>query len=242
MSIAKLTVKKVNRDTLATTKTRLFNTNSIGELKVDGSDSIFWYTENKADRRTTATEYKVDETNATIAAYFGGAGEYLELSVLKKKVGAVVSDYAYTLKFNLDDIKDGYADPSDSGKSWIVVYPNAFGKIEYQVNAPLGFLDGISNFLSYKFLDSVNGADISADATGVIDYAAKTIAIEVNAGATITSLIATFVVSSNCLAYISTTLQVSGTTSNDMTNPVVYTLVGADGRSVDWTVNTTVAS
>lgn len=243
MSIFQATVKKINRTTLSATKTRLFNTNRIGELKVDGSDSIFYYTDNKADRREPTVEYKVDETNATISAYFGGAGNEISVSALKKKVDGIVSDYAKTIYLNLDDIVDGYADhDAPTTKSWLVVYPNAFKKVEYQVNAPLGFFDGVSNILSYAFLDSVNGADITADATGVIDHAAKTITVTVNNGATLTSLQASFVLSTGASAVVGSTAQVTAVTSNNFSSPVVYAITGVDGRVSNYTVTVTAAA
>lgn len=242
MSILQATVKKINRTTLSSTKVRLFNTNRIGELKADSNDSIFWYTDNKLDRRDASDEYKVDETVATISPYFGGGGSEITVPALKKKVDGRTSTYAQSLVLNVDDIFDGYADPSDANKCWLVCYPNAFKKVEYQVNKPLAYFDGVSNVYSYAFLDSVNGTDITADAVGTINYATKAIAVTVNNGATVTSLQASFVLSDGAVAYVSTTLQVTASTSNNFTNPVVYAVTGVDGRTVNWTVTVTIAS
>lgn len=241
MAILQAGVKKINRTTLPATKTRLFNTNRIGELKVDGSDSIFWYTDNKNDRRDAAVEYKVDETTSTISAYYGGSGNEISIPALKKEVDGITTDYDKTLILNLDDIVDGWADPSDANKCWLVCYPNSFKKIKYQVNKPLGYFDGVSNFYSYVFLDSVNGTDITADATGVINYATKAIAVTVNAGATVTSLQASFVLSSGASAVVGSTAQVTAVTANNFSSPIVYAVTGVDGRSVNWTVTVTVA-
>jgi hypothetical protein len=242
MSILVANVKKINRTTLAATKARIFNTNRIGELKVDSSDSIFWYTDNKDDRRNSAIEYKVDETTTVLSAYYGGSGNEISVSALKKRVDGKTYDYAKTLILGLDDIVDGYADPdAPTTKSWLVCYPNAFKKIEYQINAPLGFFDGVSSVLSYKFLDSVNGADITADATGVIDYATKAIAVTVNNGATLTTLIASFVLSTGATAAVGATAQVTAVTENNFSSPVVYAVSGVDGRAINWTVTVTVA-
>lgn len=243
MSILLANVKKINRTTLSATKARLFNTKNIGELKVDGSDSIFYYSERKDNDRTPAVEYKVDETNATLTAYYGGTGNEISVPALKKKVDGITSAYAKTIVLNLDDIIDGFADPDEPTlKCWLVCYPNAFKKIAYQINKPLAFFDGVSSVFSYSFLDSVNGADITADAVGVINYATKAIAVTVNNGATVSSLQASFVLSSGALAYVGATLQVTASTSNDFTNPVVYAIVGVDGRSVNYTVTVTIAA
>lgn len=241
MSILQATVKKKNRDTLATAKVRLFNTNRISELKVDGSDSIFWYTDNKLDRRDSSDEYKVDETTATISSYFGGNGNEISVPALKKKVDGKVSTYAQTLILGLDDIFDGYADPDDANKCWLICYPNAFKKVEYQINKPLAYFDGVSSIYSYVFLDSVNGSDITADAVGVINYATKAIAVTVNNGATVTSLQASFVLSDGAVAYVSSTLQVTAVTANNFSSPIVYAVTGVDGKTVNYTVTVTVA-
>lgn len=242
MSIFVGTIKEIDRTTLSTTKKQIFNTNRIGELKADGNDSVFIYTDNKFDRRESAHEYKVDETKATIDATWGGNGNELVLSALKKKLDGQSKDYAETITVNLDDIYSGNADTSDSDKTWIKLYPNTFKKVEYQVDAPIDFFNGLSNFLSYSFLDSVNGAAINADAVGVIDYANKTIAVTVNSGATVTGLKATFSVSTGCTVYVSSTAQVSGTTANNFTSAVTYILTGANGVAVNWTVTVTIAS
>lgn len=241
MGILNATVKKINRTTLTATKVRLFNTSNIGELKVDGSDSIFYYTDNKADRKTSADEFKVDETNATITAYYGGVGNELSVPALKKKVDGKTVDYAKTIYLLIDDIVDGYADPSDVNKCWLVCYPNAFKKVEYQVDKPLAFFDGVSNIFSYVFLDSVNGSDITADAVGVINYATKAIAVTVNTGATVTSLQASFVLSTGATAAVGGTPQVTAVTANNFSSPIVYAVTGVDGRSVNYTVTVTVA-
>lgn len=76
----------------------------------------------------------------------------------------------------------------------------------------------------------------------VIDSAAKTVAIEVVALTTVTALVATFRLSDGAAADVSDTAQVSGTTANDFTSPVVYTITGDDGVEEDWTVTVTVAT
>lgn len=242
MSIFVGTIKEIDRKALSATKKQIFNTNRIGELKADSSDSVFIYTDNKFDRREAAHEYKVDETKATLDAQWGGNGNELVVSALKKKLDSQTKDYAETITVNLDDIYGGYSDTDDSDKTWLKLYPNTFKKVEYQVDAPIDYFNGLSNFLSYSFLDSVNGAAINADAVGTIDYANKTIAVTVNSGATVTGLKATFTVSTGCTVYVSSTAQVSGSTANNFSSPVTYILTGANGVAVNWVVTVTVAS
>ena len=76
-----------------------------------------------------------------------------------------------------------------------------------------------------------------------IDANNHTINLEVANGTSLTNLVATFTLSTGATASIGGTNQVSGTTANDFSNPVVYTLTAQDGTTTqNWTVTVTVAS
>jgi len=243
MSIFRATIKKENRTTLASASTRILNTNRIGELKADGSDSVIKYTRNYWNRNESGDEYTVDETKTVIDGFWAGSGYKIILSALKKKIDGRIMDYAETISINIDSISYGWADPDDATKSWIECYPNTFRKIIYQVNTPIGFLDGLSNLLTFDFLDTPNAA-LSADVTGTISYAAgaKAVALTVPNGTTVTALIATFTVTTGATVKISTTAQVSGTTANNFTSAQTYLVTGVDGRTETYTVTVTIAS
>jgi hypothetical protein len=68
----------------------------------------------------------------------------------------------------------------------------------------------------------------SPAATGVIDENAKTIAITVPYGTDVTALVAKFTTTGSSVK-VGSTVQVSGTTANNFTGPVIYTVMGADG-------------
>lgn len=72
-------------------------------------------------------------------------------------------------------------------------------------------------------------------ATGAINEAEKTIFVLVPQGTDVTSLIADFTTTGISVKVGSTT-QVSGTTRNDFTNPVVYTVTGSDSLTALYTV------
>lgn len=76
----------------------------------------------------------------------------------------------------------------------------------------------------------------------VIDTAAKTVDIEVEYGTDVTGLIATFSLSTGAEADISDVAQVSGTTENDFTSPVTYTVTALDASEQEWTITVTVES
>ncbi|WP_462281485.1 T9SS type A sorting domain-containing protein [Salinivirga cyanobacteriivorans] len=80
--------------------------------------------------------------------------------------------------------------------------------------------------------------------TSVINAGAQTVDVEVPLGTDLTSLVAEFTLSTGATATVSGVEQVSGSTPNDFTNPVQYTVTAQDGVTTkDWTVTvTTVAS
>ncbi|MFC5700407.1 cadherin-like beta sandwich domain-containing protein [Cohnella faecalis] len=75
----------------------------------------------------------------------------------------------------------------------------------------------------------------------VIDPVAHTVAIQVAHGTNVTSLKATFALSSEATAKVGSTTQVSGTTLNSFTSPVTYKVIAANGSEQNWTVTVTVA-
>lgn len=241
MTIFKGTQKSLDRDTKKT-GSYLFNTNRIGEIKADSTDSVFKYTKNHLDRRESSHEYKIDETYATIETYWGGDDKEVSLPVLKKKVDAVVEDYATTISISADKIAYGWADSTDATKSWIECYPNAFKKVTYQVALSLDQLNGMVNLLTFKFIDSLNAAFSGGDRTGTINYSTGAIAISVPAATVVTALVASWTVNTGCTVKVSTTAQVSGTTQNDFTNPVAFVVTSATGLTKTFTVTVTVLS
>jgi hypothetical protein len=77
-------------------------------------------------------------------------------------------------------------------------------------------------------------------ATGVINEAAKTIAVTVPFGTDLTSLIATFT-TTGTVVRVGATVQTSGSTANNFTNPVQYIVTAADSSTATYTVTVTAA-
>jgi hypothetical protein len=77
--------------------------------------------------------------------------------------------------------------------------------------------------------------------TGTINQTNHTIAITVPYGTDVTSLVAMFTTTGSSVDVLSTT-QVSGTTANDFTTPVTYTVTAADLSTQDYIVTVTVRS
>jgi hypothetical protein len=92
-----------------------------------------------------------------------------------------------------------------------------------------------TDFLGYSMSEQTGPA--------TIDTGAHTVAIEVENGTNVTALVASFIGSGLSVVDVSDDVQVSGTTANDFTSPVVYTITAADGSTEqDWTITVTVAS
>lgn len=82
-----------------------------------------------------------------------------------------------------------------------------------------------------------------ASVDGVINEENHTIAVEVPKETDVTSLAATFTLSAQAIAKVGDDAQTSGTTTNDFTNPVVYTIIAGDEETTqNYTVTVTVAS
>jgi len=81
---------------------------------------------------------------------------------------------------------------------------------------------------------SLNGS------TGTIDESAKTIAVTMPYGSDVTALVATSTTTgATVTAGSGTVAQTSGTTPNDFTAPVVYTVTAVDGSTATYTVTVT---
>jgi uncharacterized repeat protein (TIGR02543 family) len=81
----------------------------------------------------------------------------------------------------------------------------------------------------------------SPSVTAVINESAKTVALTVPFGTDVTALVATFT-STGASVKVGTTMQTSGTTPNNFTSPVTYTVVASDGSTQAYVVTVTIAS
>lgn len=95
------------------------------------------------------------------------------------------------------------------------------------------YLNSDNNIISFSFPEETGEA--------TIDAVAHTVDIEVANGTAVTALVATFLLSDGAIADVSDVVQVSGTTANNFTAAVTYTITSANGVEQDWTVTVTVA-
>jgi hypothetical protein len=100
-------------------------------------------------------------------------------------------------------------------------------------------LNTAKDITSFSFTTALNiTSGVSSDCPGTI--AGASIAVTVPYGTDVTSLIATFA-TTGVSVDVSGTAQVSDTTANNFTSPVIYTVHAADGSTANYTVTVTVA-
>lgn len=78
-------------------------------------------------------------------------------------------------------------------------------------------------------------------ATGIINESSKTISVTVPSGTSVTALAAIFT-TTGASVKVSSTAQISGTTTNNFTNPMTYTVTAADSTTATYTVTVTVSA
>ena len=110
-----------------------------------------------------------------------------------------------------------------NGSTWIQLTPND----SVSMLAPLSSKKAITSF---SFANPV--------ASAAIDEGAKTISIILPYNTNVSALIATFT-TTGLSVKVGSTMQVTGTTQNDFTNPVFYTVTAEDNSTVTYTVTVT---
>jgi hypothetical protein len=106
----------------------------------------------------------------------------------------------------------------------------------YTVTVTKGAVSTAKTLLTFSF------AGLTPAVTGTINETAKTVSLVVPNSQSVTALVATFTVSPLATVNIGGVGQVSGTTANNFTNPVVYTVVAEDGSVSNYTVTVTKAA
>ena len=101
--------------------------------------------------------------------------------------------------------------------------------------APTPVPSSAKKITAYKFEASNNPA-LPSDVVGTIDSVNHTVSLTIPSDTAVTSLIATFTLSKGATAQVGTTPQVSGTTHNDFTSSVTYTVTAEDNSTQDWTI------
>ncbi len=102
-------------------------------------------------------------------------------------------------------------------------------KQEYMVTVEVGKS-------SEKQLKTFSFSGLTPVVAGTINESAKTISLTVPNGTNVTALAATFTFSTGANVKVGGVAQVSGTTTNNYTNPIIYRVTAEDGTFTDYTV------
>lgn len=108
------------------------------------------------------------------------------------------------------------------------------------------FLEGEAEDYTVNILsinDILSFSHPQQNSEAIIDNINRTVQLEVAFGTDLTSLAPVFELSSGASVKVDNVNQTSGTSTNNYTNPVIYTVMAADGiNSEDWTVTITAST
>ena len=152
--------------------------------------------------------------NFDVAGVTGAAGEHT--LVRKSSVTSGNTDWAASAGTDADN------------SEWVVYPQNTF---DYLGTHNVVLPSNEAEIFTYTFAEQAGAATISS-ATGLIE-------IEVISSADLTSLVASFTASENATVKVADVAQVSGTTPNDFSADVIYTVTAEDGTVKQWTVRVT---
>ena len=182
------------------------------------------FAEQIAPADINATEHKVNITvaegtslNGLVATYTLSEGATATVSGIEQESGVTPNNFTNTLAFKVT------AENGVDNQLWQII-----------VDVEDSNLSDQANILNYAFAEQLIPATINS--------ATREIEVLVAMDTDVSELVATFTLSENATAKIDEVEQESGTTANDFTNPVVYTVTAENGYTVlDWTVTVTVS-
>jgi hypothetical protein len=208
------------------------------------------YTVSAADG--TAATYTVNVTVATISAKAITAYSFIGFPAALGVINEPAKTIAVILPSgtNVTSLIASYTTTGTGVKVGSAVQtsgttPNNFiSPVLYTVTAADGTTAAYSVYIAFtsnaaKAITSFSFIAFPAS-PGVINEPAKTIAVTVPFGTDLTARIGYFT-TTGTVVKIGATVQTSGTTVNNFTNPVTYTVTAADGTTASYTVTTTIA-
>jgi len=148
---------------------------------------------------------------------------YQGAKLLAKKTGVTKTSWKTTTKL-----------PMGVNLTWKVRASNASGAGPWSKSVAFKVAAGTSKAITAFSFQGLNPA-----AVGAVDQTAHTIAVTLPFGTDVTQLKATFTTTGASVKVGSTT-QVSGTTANDFTDPVTYTVTAGDASTQEYVVTVTV--
>ena len=200
--------------TIVVTKAAASNANSITEFRFNGLEPDVVAAVNPSSALITLTVPFSTDLTSLVATFTNSP-----LSVVT--IGGVVQVSGVTANnFTTNKV---YRVTAENGaiKDYTVIVSKAAASTDNQI-------------LTFSFLA------LDPDVTGTINQNAKTISLVVPYGTNVTNLVSTFTSSPLSTVWILTNQQVSGTTANNFTSPVLYKCRAESGAEQTYTVTVTV--
>ncbi|MBC7126155.1 MAG: hypothetical protein H5T24_11030, partial [Bacteroidales bacterium] len=161
---------------------------------------------------TATVPYTTDITNL-VATFTLSDGATAKVGGVDQVSGTTANDFTNPVTYTVT------AQDGSTTQDWVVTITKA-AEPNHEANITAYSIDGVD---------------------GVINSGDYTISVTLPYGTDVTNLVATFTLSDGASAKVGGVDQVSGTTANDFTSPVTYTVTAEDGTSTqDWIVTVTV--
>ena len=218
----------------------LFNTDKISKFAANSStatDTDIYYKETD-DSRVTPVRFTVEETTTQVTDYKDTANATNSI-----KLGFLEEGYSEDATYeyiDVDNIIYGINDVGNSSSSSVLSISGKQGA-QY-VEQTIEQIEALSE--DGGVLTSFSIAVGEDSYTGTIDTDARTVAVTLPAGTTVTSLVATFTVFGDIVDAVKVggVTQTSGTTTNNFTSAVEYDLFDGTSELATYTVTVTVTT
>ena len=162
-----------------------------------------------AGNKITATVPYGTNISSLIATYTGSSKAYVRVGNVIQKSGTTTNNFTNPVTYTVV-AQDGSTQ-------------------DYIVTINIAAASAAKDFISFGIVNPLSSGTITTNNVSVITPATTNL----------TALIASFTITSKTIVKVNGVLQTSGITSNDFTNPVVYTLTAEDGTSKSYTVTVT---
>lgn len=160
---------------------------------------------------TVAISVPYGTKTSSLVALFESTGSGVFVGSVSQKSGNTSNDFSSPVKYTVEAV-DG------STKDYIITVSIA--------------ADSSKAITSFYIVDPIS--------IGEIDESKRSISVTVPYSTTLSNLVAAFT-TTGAMVTIGSTSQTSGSTQNDFTSPIKYSITAADGTSVDYTTTITIA-
>ena len=176
-------------------------------------------------------------TAFSVAGTTGSIDETAKTITVTMPYGTDVSSQVATFTTTGKDVKVGAAVQTSGTTANDFTSPLAY-TVTAADNSTATYIVTVSvSLISAKAISAFSIAGVA----GTINETLKTIVVAMPSGTNVTALVATFIATGKSIE-AGTVLQASGTTANDFTSPLAYTVTAADNSTATYTVTVTLVA